>query len=106
MVQEIQIELPMQAIEAFCKRWAIREFALFGSVLRDDFRPDSDVDVMVTFDPSSRWGLLAIARMQRELVEIMGRPVDLVERAGVEQARNASRSQRILESARIVYAAH
>ena len=106
MVQEIQIELPMQAIEAFCKRWAIREFALFGSVLRDDFRPDSDIDVMVTFDPSARWGLLAIARMQRELAEIMGRPVDLVERAGVEQARNTSRGQRILQSARVVYAAN
>jgi hypothetical protein len=106
MVQEIQIELPMEAIEAFCKRWAIREFALFGSVLRDDFRPDSDVDVMVTFDASARWGLLAIARMQRELAEIMGRQVDLVERAGVEQARNAGRRQHILESARVVYTAN
>jgi predicted nucleotidyltransferase len=106
MVQQIQIELPMPAIEEFCKRWAIREFALFGSVLRDDFRPDSDIDVMVTFDPSSKRGLLALARMQRELVEIMGRHVDLVERDGVEQARNARKGQHILQSARVVYAAN
>lgn len=106
MVQQIQIELPMPAIEEFCKRWAIREFALFGSVLRDDFRPDSDIDVMVSFDPSSRHGLLALSRMQRELADILGRPVDLVERAGIEEARNARRGRKIVQSARVVYAAH
>jgi hypothetical protein len=105
MVQEIQIELPMEAIEAFCKRWAIREFALFGSVLRDDFRPDSDLDVMVTFDPSARWGLFAVGGMQQDLVEIFGRPVDLVERRVVEQGRRGHRRQEILDTARVIYAA-
>lgn len=104
MVQQIQLELPMPAIEAFCKRWAIREFALFGSVLRDDFRPDSDIDVMVSFEPSARHGLLAFVRMKDELAEIMARDVDLVTRAGVEESRSA-RGRRVLESARVVYAA-
>ena len=105
MVQEIQIELPMPAIEAFCKRWAIREFALFGSVPRDDFRPDSDIDVMVTFADPARWSLFDRAQMQIELAEILGRPVDLLRRDGVEQAANPIRRDRILESARVVYAA-
>jgi hypothetical protein len=104
MVQEIQIELPMPAIEAFCKRWAIREFALFGSVLRDDFRPDSDIDVMVTFEDPTQWSLMDRARMQRELSALLQRPVDLVRRDGLEQGRNEGRRRHIVESARVIYA--
>jgi hypothetical protein len=105
MVQEIQIELPMEAIEAFCKHWAIREFALFGSVLRDDFRPDSDIDVMVTFEDPTKWSLMDRAHMQRELAVLLKRPVDLVRRDGLEQGRNEGRRRHIVESARVIYAA-
>ncbi len=95
----------MPAIEEFCKRWAIREFALFGSVLRDDFGPDSDIDVMVNFDPSVEWGLFALGGMQQDLVEIFGRPVDLIGRKAVEQGRTGDRRREILDTARVVYAA-
>src|SRR5437762_3013093 len=78
------IPLPMAAIAEFCRRWGVKEFALFGSVLRDDFRPDSDVDVMVTFEESSHPTLFEFAEMQEHLAAILGRKVDLVTRSGVE----------------------
>lgn len=66
----------MDRIAAFCRANRIRRLALFGSILRDDFGPDSDVDVLVEFEPGARTGL-AFFRMQRELSEMFGRPVDL-----------------------------
>ena len=74
--QHLQIELPMDAIRAFCERWKITEFAVFGSVLRDDFRPDSDVDVLVEFEPGQTPGL-AFFDIQAELSQLLGRRVDL-----------------------------
>jgi predicted nucleotidyltransferase len=71
-----QIEIPGPQIEAFCRRNRIRRLALFGSVLRDDFGPDSDVDVLVEFEPGERVGLRFFG-MQQELSEILGRKVDL-----------------------------
>lgn len=70
------IEVPRERIEAFCRAYGIRRLALFGSVLRDDFRPDSDIDVLIEFQPGVRVGL-AFIRMQDELTAIFGRPVDL-----------------------------
>lgn len=72
----LPIALPMNEIAAFCQRWNITKLALFGSVLRDDFGPESDVDVLVTFAPDAVVGLNFIV-MQRELSEILGRSVDL-----------------------------
>lgn len=92
-------------IEAFCKKWKIRELALFGSALRDDFRPDSDLDFLVSFSPNVGWGLLDHAAMERELAEIVGRPVDLVSRKAVERSHNWIRRKAILESAQVLYAA-
>ena len=92
-------------IEAFCKKWGIRELALFGSALRDDFRPDSDVDFLVSFSPDVTWGLLDHAVMERELAEIVGRPVDLVSRKAVELSHNWIRRKAILESVQVLYAA-
>jgi predicted nucleotidyltransferase len=100
-----QIDVPMEQVEAFCRRWKITELAFFGSVLRDDFRPDSDVDVLVTFEPDARWSLLDLAGMEIELQDMFGRRVDLVERPAVEQSYNVIRRRRILESARRFYAA-
>ena len=76
--------MPQERIADFCRRWNIAEFALFGSVLRDDFRPDSDVDVLVSFAPEANWGLVDLVDMQLELSEIFGRNVDLVERSGLQ----------------------
>ncbi len=70
------VEIPMERIAAFCRQNRIRRLALFGSILRDDFRPDSDVDVLVEFEPGTRVGL-AFFGMQDELSELLGRKVDL-----------------------------
>jgi predicted nucleotidyltransferase len=92
-------------INAFCLKWGIRELALFGSAVRDDFRPDSDLDFLVSFSPNVAWGLLEHAVMERELTEIVGRPVDLVSRKAVERSHNWIRRKAILESAQVLYAA-
>ena len=89
----------------FCRRWRVVELAFFGSVLREDFRPDSDVDVLVTFLPGSAWSLFDLVNMQSELEEVLDRKVDLVERAAIEQSPNYIRRKSILESAQVVYAA-
>ncbi len=86
----------------FCRRWEVRELALFGSVLRDDFGPQSDVDVLVEFSPDARWSLFDHVRMQDELSELFGRNVDLVTKKGVERSRNAVRRRAILEGAQVV----
>lgn len=100
-----RIDLPMEAIAEFCRRWRIRELAVFGSVLRDDFRPDSDIDVLVTFAPDAPWSLIDHVSMQEELAEILHRRVDLVTRGGLERSENVYRRREILQTAQVVYAA-
>jgi len=97
------LEIPDDALAAFCRRWKVTELALFGSVLRGDFRPDSDVDVLVTFDPKARWTLFEMVDMQDDLVRLLGRQVDLVSRRGVENSRNYLRRKAILSSAETIY---
>jgi predicted nucleotidyltransferase len=74
---QVHIDIPKERIADFCRRNHIRRLALFGSVLRDDFRADSDVDVLIEFEPGARVGLLRLAGMEIELGEILGRKVDL-----------------------------
>lgn len=100
-----RIPFPRKKIEDFCRRWKITELSAFGSVLRDDFGPGSDVDVLVTFAPETHWTLFDMARMRDELSEMLGREVDLLSRRGVEASRNPIRRQAILSSAQVVYAA-
>ena len=100
-----RIAIPVDGIATFCERWQVRELALFGSVLRDDFGPDSDVDVLVRFESEHTPGLFGIVRMERELSELFGRQVYLVTRGAVENSRNYIRRKAILDSARVVYAA-
>ena len=100
-----RIPIDRDKIANFCLRWKITEFALFGSVLREDFRPDSDVDVLVTFAPDTRYSLFDLVHMQDELKEIFGREVDLVERKAVEQSENYIRRKHILTSVEPVYVA-
>jgi predicted nucleotidyltransferase len=102
---QIQIDLPLDDIKVFCQRWHITEFALFGSVLRDDFGPDSDIDVLVTFAPDSPRTLDDVFTMDREIEMIFGREVDLVDRKAVEQSPNYIRRKAILKSARVIYVA-
>lgn len=100
-MQRKKFRLPRKKIAEFCKRWSITELSLFGSVLRDDFRPDSDVDVLVSIDPKAHIGLLELAQMQIELEKLFKRPVDLVEK---EALRNPYRKQEILKTAQVIYA--
>jgi uncharacterized protein len=99
------IEFPQPAIEGFCRKWKIVEMALFGSALRDDFRPDSDLDFLVRFSRDASWGLLDHARMERELAGILGRPVDIVSRDGLEGSHNWIRRKAILSAVKVLYAA-
>ena len=97
-----KFNLPRKKIAEFCKRWSITEFSVFGSVLREDFRPDSDIDVMVSIDPKAHIGLFEIAQMRIELEDMFKRPVDLIEKEGL---RNPYRRSEILRTAQVVYAA-
>ncbi len=96
------ISIDTDRIATLCRRRGIRELALFGSVLRDDFRPDSDVDVLVVFEDQSRISLLDLVAIRDELASIVGRDVDLVEKASL---RNPFRRREILRTAETVYAA-
>ena len=100
-----KIMIPQEQITDFCQRWQIKEFSLFGSVLRDDFRADSDVDVLVSFTPNARLRLFDFVYMQNELEEIFKREVDLVERCAVEQSENYIRRQHVLNSVEPLYVA-
>ncbi len=99
------IDIDREQIGAFCRKWNVTELALFGSVLRSDFRPDSDVDVLVTFADDAHWGLLDLVAMQDELADLLGRSVDLVERTSVERSENYIRRRHILNAAEPVYVA-
>ena len=101
MQRKKKFRIPRKKIAEFCKRWSINEFALFGSVLRADFRPDSDVDVLVSIDPKAHIGLFEIAEMGLELEELFKRPVDLIEKEGL---RNPYRRNEILNTAKVIYA--
>jgi hypothetical protein len=98
------IELPMEKIAEFCHRWQVTEFALFGSVLRDDFRLDSDIDVMVQFHLDAHPTFHTLDQMETELRTIFHREVDLITRQGIETSRNYLRRHEILSSAQIIYA--
>lgn len=97
-----KINIPQDQIEAFCRRWKIKEFALFGSVLREDFHPDSDIDVLVSFAPDGGITFDNRVEMLDELAEIFGRPVDLVAKDAI---RNPFRRHEILTTKEVVYAA-
>lgn len=97
-----RIPIPQGKITAFCRRWKITELALFGSVLTDEFGPESDVDVLVSFAPDAAWGLWELADMGEELKVLFGRGVDLVEK---EALRNPFRRRAILGNMQVVYAA-
>ncbi len=98
------IDLPMGQIEAFCQKWQIVEFALFGSVLRDDFRPESDLDVLVSFEPNAPWGILELVEMEQELAQLVERDVDLIEKQVIEKSDNYIRREEILTTAKVLYA--
>ncbi len=104
-MRRLSLDLHEPLLADFCRRWKVSELALFGSAVRDDFEPESDVDVLVTFSPSAQWSLLDLVKMQDELSGLWKRPVDLLTRRSVERSQNWIRRKAILESAEVVYAA-
>ncbi|MBM3130181.1 MAG: nucleotidyltransferase [Chloroflexi bacterium] len=90
-------------IPNFCKHWKILELALFGSALRDDFRAESDLDILVTFAPDTDWSLLDHIQMQLELEKLFGRSVDLINKRALERSANWVRREEILKTAQILY---
>ncbi len=101
-MQRKKFRIPRKRIADFCRRWSVTEFSLFGSVLRADFRPNSDIDVLVMIDPKAHIGLFEIVEMKLELEKMFKRPVDLVEKEGLI---NPYRRREILRTAQVVYAA-
>ena len=104
IMDKIKIRIPRKKLEEFCRKNHIRKLAFFGSVLRDDFGPESDVDVLVEFEPGKTPGF-AFVSMAEELEKILGREVDLLTFRGVETSRNPIRRKAILETARVYYVA-
>jgi len=98
-----RIGLSDEQLEDFCRRWKITELSLFGSALRDDFRPDSDIDLLVTFDDDAHWRFRDLLLMDEELKVLLGRSVDLVERRLVEESENYIRRKHILKSVQLLY---
>jgi uncharacterized protein len=98
------ILLPKDQISAFCTHWLIAELSLFGSILREDFHSNSDIDVLIAFAPEADWGLLEHVQMQQELQAILGRKVDLVSKRAIERSSNWIRRQEILSTAQPIYA--
>ena len=100
MVRKTRIRIPREQIRQFCKKYHIRKLSLFGSVLRDDFTPTSDIDVLVEFESGIKIGLFKIAHMESELSDLIGRKVDL------RTPQDLSRyfRQEVLENAEVQYA--
>jgi uncharacterized protein len=91
-------------LAVFCQRWNVTELALFGSIVREDFRSDSDIDMLITLSPNHTWGL-EIIQMRDELADLCNRSIDLLTRQSIEQSRNSLRRREILESAEVIYVA-
>lgn len=105
MSGKVQIAVSKEQIAEVCRKWQVSKLCLFGSVLREDFGPESDIDVLVTFDPEVKHSVADLERMKDELSEVFGRKVDLVERRVVEQSPNYIRRRQILDSAEVLYGA-
>jgi len=97
-----KVQLDREALAEFCRKWRIRELSLFGSALRDDFGPESDLDFLVSFEPGAPLDLFDLADMKEDLEAHCGRPVDLVEK---DALRNPWRKREILRTHEVIYAA-
>ena len=100
----LKVPIPADRLAEYCRANGIKRLDLFGSVLRADFGPESDIDLLVEFEPDRKIGLFDFVRIEQEFSEIFGRKVDLVERLGVERSRNYIRRAAIIESAETIYA--
>ena len=97
------IRIPAELLQTFCLKWHVRELALFGSVLRDDFHSDSDIDMMVKFSDDACPTLFDLVYMEQELQQLLHRKIDLVSRKGIESSQNYLRRDAILSSSQVIY---
>jgi len=100
-----QVEVSDAELRSLCSKWRIRCLAVFGSVLTPDFGPDSDVDLLVEFEPGEQWSLMDLVRAERQFAILFGRKVELVDRANLVRSSNWIRRDAILASARTIHAA-
>jgi hypothetical protein len=101
-LENVQVRLDRDALAEFCRKWRIRELSIFGSALRDDFGPESDLDFLVSFEPEAPLDIDSLLDMKEEMQAHYGRPVDLVEK---EALRNPWRRHEILKTREVIYAA-
>lgn len=97
----LALSIPNRELAELCRRYRVRRLSLFGSVLREDFGPKSDVDILVEFEPDATVGFLTLSRMARELSALLGRPVDLVPRTGLKPVIREA----VLREEQVIYAA-
>ncbi|MDJ0899296.1 MAG: nucleotidyltransferase domain-containing protein [Xenococcus sp. MO_188.B8] len=100
---EQRLGVSLLTMAQFCQRWQITELALFGSVLRDDFNPSSDLDFLVTFSPNAKIGLAEVDEMEKELINMTKRKIDLIWKQSIEASQNWIRRRHILETAKVIY---
>ena len=100
-----RLRIADEELVAFCAKWKIVRLELFGSALREDFGPESDIDLLVTFAQDAPWSLLDIVHLEEELSLLLGRKAEIAERSAIEQSANPFRRKRILGSAQLLYAA-
>ncbi|TVQ18449.1 MAG: nucleotidyltransferase [Leptolyngbya sp. DLM2.Bin15] len=97
------VNLPIESLKTFCQKWQIVEFSVFGSALREDFRPNSDLDVLVQFTPNAPWTIVDLITMQQDLEDLVKRDVDLIEKRVIETSDNWIRRNEILNTAQVIY---
>jgi predicted nucleotidyltransferase len=102
-VEDVILKAIEDTIFVFCRRWKIRELALFGSILRDDFGPESDIDFLVEFEPDANWSLLDHIQMEQELSELLGREVHLISKRALEYTHNYIFRQEVLGTVKVVF---
>lgn len=100
-MSQLAIDIPLAPVRALCRRYRVKELAIFGSALGSQFRPDSDIDLLVEFEEEAHVSFIKFAALQRELSEIFGRKVDLVPKRGI---KNIIRDD-IIAAAQIIHAA-
>jgi len=99
----ISIPIPTHELESFCRRWKIRKLAFFGSVLRDDFHPSSDIDILVDFNADADWSMLDHIEMQQELQELLEHRVDLITQRGLDASKNWLFREEVQETALVLF---
>ena len=97
----LQVQFDQKTLGEFCRKWRIRELSIFGSALREDFSPESDLDFLVSFDPKAPWSLFDLMEMKEDLESRLGYAVDLIEK---EALRNPWRKREILSTREVLYA--